>query len=323
MPTTLAPRRQHQGGDPPGRLRGSAAVTTLLAIVLLGTSMGGQQTGQDAERWTSLPSASSLPVGFDVAGSLAGRGAFHALDGRFSFRRDDGGAHHGSDWLPVWAQAAKDNPTQGVLYGVAEGKVVSAGYLIRQQDLVESKSYRHLSLRGLEFPAPQHLTVDFVPGQAGSPDQFLFVWHFVPLEGQASPGRGLRSLPPLANLPRRFALYACDQYPNEFCPRMGRHRRDLTEPLTRPPTAHGDEGVTYGEAAGKLVFIEYVLPQQAFAAGASWSVMSLNTVSIPPIDNVHLLHYEGTDGTPGRYTAHMYFVPEATYLGWAQEPPAL
>ncbi len=81
--------------------------------------------------------------------------------------------------------------------------------------------------------------------------------------------------------------------------------------------------MTYGEAAGKLTFIEYVFSQEDLAAGATWSVMPLNGLSIPPIDNLHLLHYNGADGAPGRYTAHMYFVPETTYLSWDQEPSGL
>ena len=43
---------------------------------------------------------------------------------------------------------------------------------------------------------------------------------------------------------------------------------------------------------------------------------------VPPIDNVHLLHV-GTDGSMGRYTVHMYFMPEETYLAWATEPSTL
>jgi hypothetical protein len=36
-----------------------------------------------------------------------------------------------------------------------------------------------------------------------------------------------------------------------------------------------------------------------------------------------LLHYEGTGGAPGRYTLHMYFIPEETYLAWDREPGSL
>ena len=85
----------------------------------------------------------------------------------------------------------------------------------------------------------------------------------------------------------------------------------------------GDDGVWYGEAAGKLIFIEYILNPQDFAAGASWPAMALDSVPIPPIDNLHILHFNGTPGAPGRFTAHMYFIPETTFLAWKAEPPKL
>ena len=126
--------------------------------------------------------------------------------------------------------------------------------------------------------------------------------------------------PPVTSLPARFTLFACEQYPDDFCPRMGRHFRDASTSATRAPAASGDDGVIYGEAEGRLIFIEYVFRQQDFAAGASWPELPLNGVPIPPIDNLHLLHYGAPDGPSGTYTAHMYFIPEQTYLGWDEAP---
>lgn len=306
------------------RLLAAGMVAAIVCLAVLGAGAAAEQSETRAgASWDSLPPTSALPSGFTSAGTLANRGSFYTADGRLSFRQDDGDAHHGSDSLPVWALTTRDEPTQGALYGVEGGKVVSAGYLVRQADLVGGKSFRHLSLRGLDFPAPQHLTVDFIEDGQATAGQYLFLWHFVALEGPPSQTLPTGALPSVTSLPPKFSLYACDQYPNAFCPRMGRHHRDLSKPLMRTPTATGDDGVTYGEASGRLIFIEYVFPQQELAAGTSWATIPLNGLPIPPIDNLHLLHYNGTDGAPGRYTAHMYFVPESTYLGWDAEPPTL
>ena len=82
----------------------------------------------------------------------------------------------------------------------------------------------------------------------------------------------------------------------------------------------------YGEAAGKLIFIEYVLGQEELRAGISWPAMPLNDLPIPPIDNLHVLHFgspENPATTEGRYTVHMYFLPEDIYLNWETEPETL
>ena len=80
----------------------------------------------------------------------------------------------------------------------------------------------------------------------------------------------------------------------------------------------------YGEAADKLIFIEYVFSQQDLIAGVSWPAIPLDgLVAIPPIDNVHVLHFGTSDSQEGRYTVHMYFIPEELYLGWETEPDAL
>ena len=308
------------GNAPRSRL---AAWVAAAAVIGAATALGAGAAQSDADGAAllrSLPRASELPPGFREAGEVAGRGVFHTAGGRLAYRQDDGGDTHGSNSLPVWEKSRKADPTQGVLYGVADGAVVSAGYLVRHVDIAGHKSFRHLSLRGLDFPAPQHLTIDFVEGRTPDAGLHLWLWHFTPLEGAARPTLPAGLLPPVTSLPERFGLYACEQFPNDFCPRMGRHHRDLSWAPNRPPGATGDFGVTYGEATGRLIFIEHVIQQQDLLAGATWNPIPLNGLPIPPIDNLHLLHYNGADGPVGRYTAHMYFVPEQTYLGW-DEPP--
>ena len=298
----------------------------VVAVVASAAALGAGAIQSDighAELMRSLPRAAELPPAFRAAGELAGRGVQYTVGGQFAHREDDGGDTHGSNSLPVWEQSEKADPTQGVLYGVRDGAVVSAGYLIRHTDVAAHKSFRHLSLRGLDFPAPQHLTIDFIEGETTGAGRHLLLWHFAPLEGPAMPTLAAGALPPVTSLPSRFGLYACEQFPNDFCPRMGRHHRDLSMGANRPPDATGDHGVTYGEAAGRLIFIEHVLQQQDLLDGATWNPIPLNGLPIPPIDNLHLLHYNGNDGPVGRYTAHMYFVPERTYLGWDKSPDKL
>ena len=299
-------------------------VAVVASAAVLGAGAAGSQSDvARAELLRVLPRAAELPPAFRAAGELAGRGVLYTVGGQLAHRRDDGGETHGSNSLPIWEQSEKADPTQGVLYGVRDGAVVSAGYLIRHADIAAHKSFRHLSLRGLDFPAPQHLTIDFIEGETTSAGRHLLLWHFAPLEGPAMPTLAAGALPPVTSLPSRFGLYACEQFPNDFCPRMGRHHRDLSMGANRPPDATGDHGVTYGEAAGRLIFIEHVLQQQDLLDGATWNPIPLNGLPIPPIDNLHLLHYNGNDGPVGRYTAHMYFVPERTYLGWDKSPDKL
>ena len=320
----------------PGRFLawGGAARSSLPAWLAVAAVLGsaaalgagappGQSDAVGTALLQSLPRASELPPGFRAAGEVAGRGVFHTAGGRLAYRQDDGGDTHGSNSLPVWEKNRKANPTQGVLYGVEDGAVVSAGYLIRHVDIAGHRSFRHLSLRGLDFPAAQHLTIDFIEGATPDAGRYLWLWHFVPLAGAARPTLPAGSLPPVTNLPARFSLYACEEFPNDFCPRMGRHHRDLSRAANRPPDATGDYGVTYGEAAGRLIFIEHVIQQSDLLAGATWNAIPLNGLPIPPIDNLHLLHYNGADSPVGRYTAHMYFVPERTYLGWDAAPGEL
>ena len=60
-----------------------------------------------------------------------------------------------------------------------------------------------------------------------------------------------------------------------------RHHTDPDKPGGRPLTATGDDGVIYGEAAGKLIFVEYVFAQQDLEAGVSWLAMPLDGLPHP------------------------------------------
>ena len=152
------------------------AVVVGFAAVLAAGPAGSQSDVARAELLQSLPRAAELPPAFRAAGELAARGVFHTADGRFAHREDDGGDTHGSNSLPIWERSEKANPTQGVLYGVQDGAVVSAGYLVRHDDIAAHKSFRHLSLRGLDFPAPQHLTIDFIEGETTDAGRHLLLW---------------------------------------------------------------------------------------------------------------------------------------------------
>ena len=130
-------------------------------------------------------------------------------------------------------------------------------------------------------------------------------------------------LPAVTSLPDEFEVFACDHHPEtRFCPGMGRHYTDLTS-VSRLPAATGNEGLVYGESSGKLIFIEYVFNQEDLKAGVSWPAMPLNDLPIPPIDNMHVLHFGEAGSTDGRYTVHMYFLPEEIYLNWESEPEVL
>lgn len=275
----------------------------------------------------SLPRVTELPARYRPIGeSLAGRDGFYAAAGSPRHRVDDGDAHHGLPATVAWAASPKDPDagTQGLLYGVEDGVVTSAGYIIRQADLAAGKSFYGLTLRELDFPAAHSLTVDLLEGETAGDGQYLWLWHFVPPETGARPMRDAGELPPVTTLPPAFTVLRNDSHPNDFYPRMGRHRLDFSNPANRQPAATGSDSVWYGEAAGTLIFIEYIFSQQDFMDGATWSSMALDTVPIPPIDNVHFLHYNGaTPDAPGRYTVHMYFLPEERYLSWKAEPDAV
>jgi len=282
----------------------------------------------------SLPRVTDLPPVYRSVGELAGRGMFYAAGERPSFRIDDGNHYHGYAGPGVWAQDAVENAvgvrTQGLLYGIDDGAIISAGYLIRQADLVSGKSLHGLTLRELDLPVAYSMTVDLIAGETEASNQYLWLWHFIPPDGVAPPMLAAGQLPLATSLPSEYEVFACDHIPEtRFCPGMGRHFIDLSDPGTDPtfsrqPNSDGDDGVIYGEAAAKLIFIEYVFSQQDFADGVSWpAAIPLSGLPIPPVDNVHVLHF-GTDGsTRGRYTVHMYFIPEEIYLAWEAEPSAL
>jgi hypothetical protein len=299
-----------------------------VALVFVGSWIGiaaGQHSEDRSALLQSLPRVTDLPSSYRPIGTLADRGAFYAT-GTPLHRIDDGDAHHGLPATAAWATKPKDKraQTQGVVYGVKDGKITSAGYVIRQADLVAGKSFHGLTLRELEFPAAHYLTIDFLKGATEASSQYLWLWHFLPLQDRVRPMLRAGELASVTSLPRTFTVLRNETYPNDFYPRMGRHHRDFSTPGNRLPSATGDESLFYGEAAGKLIFIEYVFSQQDFAAGASWSYLPLNSVPIPPIDNLHILHYNGAKpGAPGTFTTHMYFIPEETYLAWDKEPPVL
>jgi len=273
----------------------------------------------------SLPRVTDLPAVYRAVGELAGRGMFYAAGERPSFRIDDGNHYHGYAGPGVWAQDAKGVRTQGLLYGIDDGAIVSAGYLIRQADLVSGKSLHGLTLRELDLPVAYSMTVDLIEGETEDSNQYFLLWHFTQPGDDAPAMLPAGQLPLATSLASEYEVFACDHVPEtRFCPGMGRHFMDLSDPVSRQPTTAGDAGVIYGEAAGKLIFIEYVFSQQDFVNGVSWSAaIPLDGLPIPPIDNVHVLHFGAAGSTRGSYTVHMYFIPEATYLAWETEPSTL
>ena len=128
----------------------------------------------------SLPQVRDLPSNYRAVGELAGRGMFYAATERPAFRIDDGNHYHGYAGPGVWAQESKGTRTQGVLYGVDDGAIVSAGYLIRQADLVSGKSLHGLTLRELDFPVAYSMTADLIEGETAESNQYLWLWHFTP-----------------------------------------------------------------------------------------------------------------------------------------------
>ena len=100
--------------------------------------------------------------------------------------------------------------------------------LLRQADLTASRSFHGLTLRGLDFPAAHHFTVDFVPDEATGDHRFLMLWHFRPPAGRTPEMLPHGQLPLLADLPERFSIFACDGYPDLFCPAW-----DATTPTCR------------------------------------------------------------------------------------------
>ena len=308
--------------------------TWIVAIGLLGCAgpepdppVEQQPQADRAAPLRSLPQVTELPSDYRPIGELADRGLFYAAGERPAFRIDDGGHYHGYAGPGVWAKEPKGMRTQGLLYGVEDGAIVSAGYLIRQADLVAGKSFHGLTLRELDLPVAHAMTVDLIEGETADANQYLWLWHFTPAQGSVQPMLTAGQLPSATSLPSGYEVVACDHIPEtRFCPGMGRHfiATPVTDPtFRRQPTATGDDMVIYGEAAGKLIFIEYVFSQEDLATGISWPAIPLGGLPIPPIDNVHLLHFGTSESARGRYTVHMYFIPEETYLAWDAEPSAL
>ena len=308
--------------------------TWVVAIGLLGCAAqepdAPVEPGPDAGREAplrSLPQVTELPSDYRPIGELADRGMFYTAGDRPAFRIDDGGHYHGYAGPGVWAQDPKGTRTQGLLYGIEDGAIVSAGYLIRQTDLATGKSFHGLTLRELDFPAAHAMTVDLIEGETAEDNQYLWLWHFIPPEGTVQTMLTAGQLPSKASLPSGYTVVACDHIPEtRFCPGMGRHftATPVTDPtFSRQPTATGDDMVIYGEAAGKLIFVEYVFSQADLATGMSWPAIPLSGLPIPPIDNVHILHFGTAGPARGRYTVHMYFIPEETYLAWDVEPSTL
>jgi len=307
--------------------RGTVAT---LAVVGLGAAWTPDAAAQTTpattrgEAMRSLLRATAIPPGYRPIGELAGRGQFYA-NGAAVPRLDDGGTHHTgaantASWAALRTKGHTGHGPQGAVYRVEDGVITGAGYLIRQTDLAAGKSFRGLTFRELPFPAAQALTIDLIKGSTPDTALYLWLWHFLPLEGSVPPMLPYGELPPLATLPATFEVIGRDAHPKAFYPRMGRHRRVAAHAARRAPSMTGNESVQYGEAAGKLVFIEYIFSQDDFVNGASWSTMPLNGLPIPPLDNLHVMHYEATPSAPAYFTAHMYFVPEEVYLSWETEP---
>jgi hypothetical protein len=126
-----------------------------------------------------------------------------------------------------------------VVYGVKDGRITSAGYVIRQADLVAGKSFHGLTLRELEFPSAHYLTIDLIKIATDGSNQYLWLWHFLPQQDRVRPMRQAGELPSVTSLPRTFAVLRNEAYSNDFYPRMGRHHRDVSTPANRLQGATG------------------------------------------------------------------------------------
>ena len=186
-----------------------------------------------------------------------------------------------------------------------------------------------MTLREVDLPAARSMTADLIPGDTPESGQYLFLWHFPPPSDASEPTLEVGDLPLLTSLGDAYTVVACDHIPDtRFCPGMGRHYTDLSVPtggpaFARQPEDTGTAGVIFGEAADKLIFIEYVFGQADLISGMSWPAIPIDGLAIPPIDNIHVLHFGTDESTTGRYTVHMYFLPEDVYLNWEDEPESL
>ena len=295
--------------------------TVLVCIVAWTATTGTQEEDNRASLLQALPLAADLPSGYGPV-TLGDRGEFYTV-GTSQPRLHDGDAHHGLPATVAWAAHPKNEAArrQGLHYRVEGGRVVAAGYLVRQADLVAGHSFYGLTLRELDFPPAHRLTIEYLEGSTETSAGYLFLWNFLPASDQPHPMLHRGELQDLSVLPPTFGIVRNAEHVDDFYPRMGRHHRNLSESVNRLPGATGAESVWYGEAANALIFIEYILGEQDLRDGASWPTLPLDDLPIPPIDNVHILHYNGASAErPGRYTVHMYFVPETQYLAWETEP---
>ncbi len=207
------------------------AAGALLHMAVAPGSAAAQAPAADrTARAAALPRVADLPSDFQPVGDIAGRGTFHAGGGQRTYRKDDGSHYHGYAGPGVWAQEPKGTRTDGVVYGVEGGHVVSAGYILRQADLTAGRSFHGLTLRALDFPAAHAFTTDFLPDETSGDHRFLLLWHFRPPADKTPETLPHGQLPLLTSLPKRFSVFACDQYPDLFCPGMGRHFTDLSKP---------------------------------------------------------------------------------------------
>ena len=107
-----------------------------------------------------LPSGEALPAHYGSVGDLAERGEFYASGGETELREHDGSHYHGYDGPLVWADEGPGSGSQGLVYGVEDGVVVSAGYLLAQDDLAAGRSFHGMTLREMDLPAVRSMTVD-------------------------------------------------------------------------------------------------------------------------------------------------------------------
>ena len=126
----------------------AVAAGALLCVAATPGSAAAQAPAADrAAAAAALPRVTDLPPDYQPVGEIAGRGTFYAAGGRRTSRKDDGSHYHGYDGPGVWAKEPMEVRTRGVVYGVEDGAVVSAGYLLRQADLTAGRSFHGLTLR--------------------------------------------------------------------------------------------------------------------------------------------------------------------------------
>ena len=81
-------------------------------------------------------------------------------------------------------------------------------------------------------------------------------------------------------------------------------------------------GPIYGVVNDRVVFVEVMIDQKAFAAGRSWD-QQLKPIAGKRIDHVDIdfnPHGHAGYAIP-HYDVHAYFVPHAEHLGYCPAPP--